>query len=283
MLKIFPPGKVCAERAMNHAPEIPRKYEGAAEYYSRYRPAYPSSLPTVLRETFQLDGTGRLLDLGSGPGSVAVPVAHLFDRVVAMDPEPDMLAEGKAIAGRAGVGNIEWVCGSSRDLSPDLGTFRVVTMGESFHWMDRRRTLEALYDLVDLEGGVAILGRGWPLHPSPITAWRAAALEVVRRYFGAISMFWDEEPAPPEELHQAYLVRSSFKDLTRHEESFEVEWTVESLIGNLYSMSFCNRKRLGNLAAPFEQDLRRAILEAEPSGIFRGERHEFFLHMMFKR
>jgi hypothetical protein len=32
-------------------------------------------------------------------------------------------------------------------------------MGESFHGMDRR-TLEALYDLVSVGGGVAILGRG---------------------------------------------------------------------------------------------------------------------------
>jgi ubiquinone/menaquinone biosynthesis C-methylase UbiE len=42
-----------------------------------------------------LDGKGQLLDLGSGPESVAIPVAHLFERVVAMDPESDMLREGR--------------------------------------------------------------------------------------------------------------------------------------------------------------------------------------------
>ena len=47
-------------------------YAGTAWYYARYRPEYPPSLVKVLREQFRLDGTGRLLDLGCGPGPVAI-------------------------------------------------------------------------------------------------------------------------------------------------------------------------------------------------------------------
>ena len=150
-------------KAMSDVPQVKRKYQGAASYYSRYRPPYPHALVTVLRDTFRLDGKGQLLDLGSGPGSVAIPLAHLFERVVAMDPESDLLREGKEVSSRSGISNIAWVCGSSEDLSPTLGTFRVVTMGESFHWMDRGRTLEALHHLVGTDGGVAILS---PRRPS---------------------------------------------------------------------------------------------------------------------
>ena len=74
-----------------------------------------------------------------------------------------MLREGRGVSSRFGIGNIAWVCGSSKDLSPTLGTFRVVTMGESFHWMDPGRTLEALHHLVSTDGGVAILS---PRRPS---------------------------------------------------------------------------------------------------------------------
>jgi ubiquinone/menaquinone biosynthesis C-methylase UbiE len=260
-----------------------RKYEGAASYYSRHRPPYPPSLVTVLRETFRLDGRGRLLDLGSGPGSVAIPVAHLFERVVAVDPEPDMLREGRAVAARAGIQNIEWIRGRSDDLAAIRGMFRLVTMGESFHWMDRRRTLEALYDLVDIDGGIAVLGRGLPLPLPPMTPWRAAVCRVVRDYLGEIALPWDQEPPPPEELHQAYVRRSRFTDLVEHSELFEVEWTVESIIGSLYSMSFCTRKVLGERAEAFERDLRSVLLAVERSGVFRGERHEFFALMAFKR
>ena len=268
---------------MSNVAKAERKFEGAAEYYSRYRPPYPSALVTVLREAFRLDGTGQLLDLGSGPGSAALPIAHLFEHVVAMDPEPNMLREGRAIADRAGTENIEWVCGSSEDLSPSLGTFRLVTMGESFHWMDRARTLEALYDLINLDGGVAILGRGMPLPLPPITPWRAALLSVVRRYLGEIPTPWDQQPPPPDELHQAYLKRSRFSDQIENSELFDMEWTMESIIGNLYSMSFCNRKLLRERAAAFERDLESAILTVEPSGILRGEPYQFFAMMAFKR
>jgi ubiquinone/menaquinone biosynthesis C-methylase UbiE len=269
---------------VSDAPKVGRKYEGAAGYYSRYRPPYPAALVTVLRDAFGLDGKGRLLDLGCGPGSVGIPIAHMFERVVALDAEPDMLEEGRAVASRAGVENIEWVSGSApQDLSRSLGTFRLVTMGESIHWMDQRRTLEALYDLVGTDGGVAILGRGVPLPLPPMTAWRGAVCGVVRQYVGEIPLPWDHVPPPPEELHEAYLRRSRFVDQIEHSELFEVEWTVDSIIGNLYSMSFCTRKVLGERTEAFERDLRSAILADEPSGIFRGEACQFFAKMAFKR
>ena len=162
-----------SRRTMKHDPDI---YKGTAWYYSHFRPPYPDALVRVLRDTFGLDGSGRLLDLGCGPGPVAIRLAHLFDEVVAMDPEPEMLAEGRAAAERAGVSNIEWLRGGSeRSLSPRLGQFRLVTMGNSFHWMDRQRTLDALYDLVANEGGIAVVGEG---RADPC----AASDAVARRY-----------------------------------------------------------------------------------------------------
>ena len=101
--------------------------------------------------------------------------------------------------------------------------------------VDWGRTLEALYNLVSTDGGVAILSRGVPLPLPSMTAWRVAACRVVRQYLGEIPLPWDHEPPPPEEIHEAYLKRSRFKDVIEHREFFEVEWTVESIIGNLYS------------------------------------------------
>jgi len=142
-------------------------YEGTAWYYSRYRPKYPPSMVKILREHFRLDGTGRLLDLGCGPGPVAIALAHLFEEVVAMDPDDAMRAESERIAGERGIGNIDWRFGGSKDLSPGLGQFRLVTMGNSFHWMDRARTLDALYELVTDGGGIAVVGEGAPI-PRPL-------------------------------------------------------------------------------------------------------------------
>jgi len=162
----------------------PHPYQGTAWYYSRFRPVYPPALERVLRDYFGLDGRGVLLDLGCGPGPVALRLAPLFERVIAMDPEPEMLEEGREQAQAAGVSNIEWRCGSSEDLSPTLGKFRVVTMGNSFHWMDRARTLDALYDLVMEAGGIAVVGEGAPIPAPPLTPWRLAINDVVKKYVG---------------------------------------------------------------------------------------------------
>ena len=256
-------------------------YEGTAWYYARYRPAYPPSLATVLRERFGLDGSGRLLDLGCGPGPVAIALAHLFGEVLAMDPDDAMREEGARIAHERGISNIEWRFGGSKELSPALGKFRLVTMGESFHWMDRARTLDALYELVTDGGGLAIVGRGAPLDAPPMTPWRAAINTVVKRYIGDRRLPWD--PGPSSDGFEAYIVRSRFKDLAIYHETFDVEWTIDSILGNLYSMSFCSRRVLGDRVDAFERDLREAVLAVEPSGILKGEPPEFFAYMAWKR
>ncbi|MGC1676255.1 MAG: class I SAM-dependent methyltransferase, partial [Candidatus Binataceae bacterium] len=189
----------------------PVLYQGTAWYYSRFRPAYPAALVTVLRDKFGLDGTGRLLDLGCGPGPVAIRLAYLFEHVVAMDPQPEMLAEGRASAERAGVSNIEWIAGGSEVLARALGTFRLVTMGNSFHWMDRARTLDALYDLVIDGGGLAVVGHSAPIPAPPPTAWRVAINRVIKDYLGDRRLPWDSGP-PPAERDEEYIARSRFKD-----------------------------------------------------------------------
>jgi cyclopropane fatty-acyl-phospholipid synthase-like methyltransferase len=45
---------------------------------------HPSS--RLLAEDLGLDGSGRLLDVGCGPGVLAVRLAHLFEDAVGLDP-----------------------------------------------------------------------------------------------------------------------------------------------------------------------------------------------------
>ncbi|MGW1643240.1 class I SAM-dependent methyltransferase, partial [Streptomyces lavendulae] len=85
-------------------------------YYARFRPAYDHRLFTLLATRFALDGTQRVLDLGAGTGALTLPLAALVREVVAVDPEPDMLAEGRRLAAETGVDGIDWRQGDSYTL-----------------------------------------------------------------------------------------------------------------------------------------------------------------------
>jgi hypothetical protein len=106
---------------------------------------------------------------------------------------------------------------------------------------------------------------------------------VLKRYLPGRERSWEQPGPPPEQRHEAFIERSRFEDLVAHTESFDVEWTVDSMIGNLYSMSYCSRRVLGDSVDAFERDIRQAVLAAEPSGILKGEPPEFFAYLAWKR
>lgn len=117
-------------------PSMGDLFGGAAPYYARYRPRHAASAIEHLAMTFGAGST--VLDLGCGPGTVAVPLARRVREVLAVDPDAEMLAEGERLA--AGAPNIRWIRGDSTGLR-ELPPFDHVVMGRSFHWMDRRAVL----------------------------------------------------------------------------------------------------------------------------------------------
>ena len=73
----------------------PDLYTGAARYYTQGRMAYPPEIAERLTELLGLDGTGRLLDVGCGPGSLTLLFADRFASAVGVDADAGMLAEAR--------------------------------------------------------------------------------------------------------------------------------------------------------------------------------------------
>ncbi len=108
----------------------PTLFEGAAAHYRYGRPPYSPQLEAVLGEELELDGSGRLLDGGCGPGILTVRLAHLFEEAVGLDPDAAMLAEGRRVADERGIANIRWVHAVAEDLPEAApGPYRLVTFG----------------------------------------------------------------------------------------------------------------------------------------------------------
>ena len=73
---------------------------------------------TAFRSAFALDGRGRLLDVGCGPGTVTLLLAPLFAQVVGLDPDRGMIAEAQRLASEQDIGNAQWVVSRAPKTSP---------------------------------------------------------------------------------------------------------------------------------------------------------------------
>lgn len=133
----------------------PSLFAGAASFYSTGRAPYPPDLAERLAETLDLDGSGRLLDVGCGPGSLTLLLAHLFADAVGVDADHDMLAEAARQAERTGITNITWRHLRAEQLPADIAAPTVITLAQSFHWMDRPR-VAAIARAMLADGGALV-------------------------------------------------------------------------------------------------------------------------------
>jgi ubiquinone/menaquinone biosynthesis C-methylase UbiE len=165
-------------------------FAGAAPYYQRGRLPYAPGLVETLAEALRLDGRGRLLDVGCGPGTLALSLAHLFSEIVGVGPDSGMLAEATQLANEAGVTQkAKWIQARAEELPAGLGTFTVATFGQSFHWMDRDLVAATVKDMLQPDGALVHISDlktetrtvdGLP-HPAiPYTAIQ----ELVEHYLG---------------------------------------------------------------------------------------------------
>jgi ubiquinone/menaquinone biosynthesis C-methylase UbiE len=213
-------------------------FTGAAWWYARYRPGYPPELIERLAAAAGLDGTGRLLDLGTGTGLLAVPLARYVEEVVAVDVEPEMLAELPD--------GIRAVQGRAEDVDESWGAFRLATIGRAFHWMEGPLVLE---HLARITRQVALVGDTHEHSEAQTTL-----LEVARELLG-------ERPAmkQPTVRYQRALEQSPFSDVIQLSVQVERTWTVEQLIGYAYSTSFASLQRVGDRREEFERTLRERL------------------------
>lgn len=118
-------------------------YEGTSEYYTKYRPDYPAAMFDDIISKFYLNGTGRLLDIGCGPGVLAIPLSEHVKEVLAVDIDPGMIKVGQERAEKLGIKNITWLNKSADDLDSTIGTFDLITLGASFHLAESGQIFQA--------------------------------------------------------------------------------------------------------------------------------------------
>jgi SAM-dependent methyltransferase len=252
-------------------------FSGAAIYYQRGRLPYAPGLADVLAEVLRLDGRGRLLDAGCGPGTLALSLARLFGEIVGVDPDSGMIAEARRRAAEAGLTRkARWVRARAEDLPAGLGMFTVATFGQSFHWMDRDLVAATVRDMLQPGGALvhisdlktetrAVDGLPWPAVPY------AAMEDLVRRYLGPVRRAGQgvlPHGTPGDEA--AVLVRAGFSGPQRDvvPGGQALERPSDDVVAWVFSLSSSAPHLFGPRRDDFEADLRRLLRDVSPSGHF---------------
>ncbi|MGA3151188.1 MAG: class I SAM-dependent methyltransferase [Streptosporangiaceae bacterium] len=252
-------------------------YAGSAAYYAIGRMPYPAALAEALRPALGLDGSGRLLDVGCGPGSLTLLLAPFFREAVGIDADPDMIAAARAAAARSGQAGVSWRHMRAEQLPGSLGAFTVVTFAQSFHWVDQGRVAPAVRGLLP-PGGACVhllatthrgVDDGGPLpHPRPP---RGDIDDLVAGYLGPVrragrSLIPDGPPSQGDDALRA----AGFSGPERIEVPGGAVLTrsEDEVVASVFSLSSATPMLFGDRAGAFEQELRELLRSVSPDGRF---------------
>jgi ubiquinone/menaquinone biosynthesis C-methylase UbiE len=246
-------------------------FAGTAWYYARYRPAYPNEVISLLRSSFNLTKKSCVLDLGCGTGQVALPMAPYVSQIIALDPQQAMLEEGRQAAKSKDITNITWLKGESGKLpsmAKKIGDINLTTIARAFHWMDREKTLIDLFGITLPGGGVAVISDNGPAD-GEMLPWKEAIRLTVKKWLGSERKAGTEGIyTHPEKPFETYLRNSQFCNFQSANFQLERAWSLDEIIGYLYSTSLASLPVLGDKKEPFEADLRKRLPEIQPDRRF---------------
>jgi len=249
---------------------------GSAGYYAVGRVAYPDQVADALAESLQLDGSGRLLDIGCGPGSLTLLLAPHFGEAIGVDADAEMLVEAARLADQRQVSNVSWRRLRGEDLPADLPQCTVVSFAQSFHWMDRPRVAAAVRGMLTPEGALVHVHAathegtdGDVALPCPRPP-HGAIRDLVRRYLGPQRRAGQGVLAAGTPGEEDAIYRAAGFELAEQLEvpGWPVDRTAEEVMAAVYSLSGSAPHLFGDRLQSFDAELRQLLNDASPDGRF---------------
>jgi ubiquinone/menaquinone biosynthesis C-methylase UbiE len=250
-------------------------FAGTAEYYDQYRPGVTQEVIDILMAA--VPQPTHLLDLGCGTGRILAQFVPLFTDTVAVEPDHDMLKLARRRMQGLPVTFVQDTAETA--VLPTNWQASLVTICRAFHWMDRPAVLKRLEEVVLPHGTIALVSDHsfWHLPD----AWSEIIQHTLKEFLGPERQTAIGTYRPPAEFFQENLQHSAFSAVTEHIVPVERQWTLDEVIGYLYSTSFASKVVLGERTEAFEKQLRERLLEYAPNGIFTE--HNRFEVILAKR
>jgi SAM-dependent methyltransferase len=235
------------------------RFDSTVPFYARYREPYPASFFREVARREGLRGNDSLIDIGCGPGSLAIGFAPYVKACTGVDVETEMLAAARVEAARAGV-HIDLIQARIEDLPPDIGRFQAVTIGRALHWFDREEAIAVLERIVEENGWIAICG----------TRTHSAASQGWNGPYHTLRRAWSSEPDETR-YHiniEDWFRGSRFQKIDQIEVIESHRITIPDLIGRALSLSTTSPEVLGDRRSDFEAAMRETLEPLSTGGVF---------------
>lgn len=247
-------------------------FEGAAFYYARYQPEYPTELFSSLCEHLALTSESRLLDLGCGTGQIGLGIAPRIGHVDCVDPNRGMLEEAGRLSNERDLANVSLFESTAEDMDPSLSGYQGATIASAFHWMDRSLVLETLDRRLLSSGKVSIVTR--VRDDAAPNDWWNRIWEFVQTWWGGY--FPAGQGDRRRELstsNEEVLRRSTFSHITRRNIPYTVSWNADTLVQYVYSTSKACPGVLTARRNEFEEQLCSLLRELSAGSTFIERSH----------
>ena len=128
--------------------------------YGRYRAGFPQSFFKRLFAEGWVNAGDRVLDLGTGTGTIARGLALRGCQATGLDSEQHLLTEAARLDREAATG-VTYVEGHAEETGLAEQSFDVVTAGQCWHWFDRPRAVVEVGRVLVPGGRIVIAHFDW--------------------------------------------------------------------------------------------------------------------------
>jgi ubiquinone/menaquinone biosynthesis C-methylase UbiE len=241
--------------ALSDLPRIAMgRFASTVAYYERARPPYGSAFFAAVAQQLAFNGSQRLLDVGAGPGILAIGFAPYCREVMGVDPEPGMVEAARVAAARADA-PVRFIHGRFEDVAGKLGAFDIVTIGRAIHWLDPEPAEAALERALAPHGKILVCGA------SSAKDGRNPWLDA----FNAVRDRWKGER--PSRKHDTFFADGQFTrtGTIRVEATYTI--SVERLVERVLSMSTSSTDRLGDEVPLMKSAMREKLAPFAADGM----------------
>jgi SAM-dependent methyltransferase len=225
-----------------------------AEDYAKHRAGFPD----VLFERLAGFGIGRhgdrVLDLGTGTGTLGRGFALRGCDVTGLDPSVELLEQARALDQRAGV-DTRYVVARAEDTGLPACTFDVVAAGQCWHWFDRARAANEARRVLTAQGRLVIAYFDW----IPVLGNMVEATEKLIEHHNPQWKFGGGVGVHPQVLRD--VAAAGFRAIETFSLDLDVPYSHEAWRGRIRASAGVGASLSPDRVAEFDRELETMLRE----------------------